>query len=266
MQQVSVVQRGRFELAKGYVRGEWLRHGGLALALLLFGCGMAVYGAYVVRDLLDVARVWREGREGLSEVGYTGQVVSHYAMLKKYDLKVTYVPEDAEDPVTFEAEFHRFFTGPDEGDPMTVKYEPSAPRHAVSSWQEEGLTHGWVWAAVVWLLAACGVLTPVLIVRELVSTIAKVRELSHEGQLMRAQVEDLKTGGSHKNPLLVVRYKTPRGETTKQTFFLKRGEPYLLDDGQVMVLSAIDERRSYALRADGYPLAHRPAALHEAAR
>ncbi|MDB4986742.1 MAG: hypothetical protein JWN04_1920 [Myxococcaceae bacterium] len=253
-----MVQRGRFELSKSFVRGEWLRSGGLALLLLAFGGGMAAYGSYVVRDLLEVERIWKVGRQSTSEVGYGGKVVSHYAVFKSYDLQVTYLPDEADEPVTFEAEFHRFFTGPDEGDPMTVRYEPSAPTHAVCSWQQQGLMHGWLWAAIVWLLALSGLLSPILIVRELIATISKVEELAHEGQLMRAQVEQAKPGGTVKQPLLILRYRTSRGETVKQTFFLKRGGPYLLGDSQVLVLSALDERRSHALRTDGYPLATRP--------
>jgi hypothetical protein len=250
----------RFELAQGYPRNEWLRDGGLALAMLLFGLGMAVYGAYQTSALLEVARIWRDGIESSGEVGYGGDVVTHYAILKRYDLEVTFLPEGDETPTTFEAAFTRFFSGPDEGDEMIVKYDASAPTRAVCSWQYEALLHGWIWVSLVWLLAFSGMLTFVLVTRELTSTIAKIKQLAHEGQLMRADVEEAKYTGTEKMPLLVLRYKTARGELTKQTFHLKRGEPYFVNERQqVLVLSTFNERSSHALRADGYPLATKPA-------
>ncbi len=256
MSGAAIIQKGRFELVAGYVRGEWLRNGGLALCMLLFGLGMAIYGLFQTRALLEVARVWRDGIASGAEVDYGGDVVTHYAILKRYDLEVTFQPEADDAPRTFEADFTRFFTGPNEGDPMTVKYDAT---HAVCSWQYDALGHGWVWAGMIWALASCGVFTFALITRDLVRTTSKVQALAQEGQLMRAQVEEAKHSGTESTPLLVLRYRTARGEGQRQTFFLKHGGPFLIEGGaQVVVLSTFNERDSYALREDGYPLASKP--------
>jgi hypothetical protein len=78
-------------------------------------------------------------------------------MLKHYDLDVRFLTAEGEQREV-EAEFFRFFTGPDEGDTMTVRYLKSDPGVAVSSWEHEGTTHGWgllgftVFIALLWAI------------------------------------------------------------------------------------------------------------------
>jgi len=145
--------RGSLTLHPSFHRREWLRGGGFSLMMLVLGTFLAGYGAYLARDLLEVSRIWKEGRESPVEAQYGGRVTTHNFVLKDYALDVTFIVEETGEPQQFKAKFHRFFTGPDDGEAMTVRHMPHDPVQAVTSWQHDGLRHGWVWTFIVWLIA-----------------------------------------------------------------------------------------------------------------
>jgi hypothetical protein len=255
----QTIPRGSFSLARHFHRNEWLRGGGVALLMLAFGGFCVVYGACVARDLLEVGRIWKQGHDSPVEAAYGGRVTTHNFILKSYELDITFIAEEREEPLTFQAEFHRFFTGPDEGDSMTVRYLENEPEKAVSSWQHDGLAHGWAWFGLVWLFGAFGLVVAVMMVRATIALTSSVDALLREGQLLLAKVEQAKPGGAANNPVLVVQFKTPRCDASqKQTFFLKRGAPLFVGEQQVVVLASIDQKQAHALREDGYPLSELP--------
>lgn len=250
--------RGRLSLADNYVRNEWLRGGGMALALCLFSCVLALWANYRLRDLRQVAKTWREGVPALGEVGYEGRVTTHTFTLKQYDLKIRFLTEQEQER-TFEADFYRFFSGPDEGDPIQVRYLRTDPSVAVSSWQHDGLTHGWWlfgWAVFV---SAAALVGSFLVARGTARTIASVAEIAREGELVLARVEQARPLGTARHPLLVVTYQMPGGASEKQTFRLQVGAPYFVEGGaRVLAMCSVDRKQTHLLREDGYPLAERP--------
>jgi hypothetical protein len=252
-------QRGRLVLADGFARREWLRGGGIALGVLAFSCILSVWANNRLRDLLRVERTWREGVASPVEAAYGGNVTTHNFMLKHYDLDVRFLTEAGEER-EFKAEFYRFFTGPDEGEPMTVRYLAADPGVAVSSWEHEGATHGfWLFGCAVFLALLCLVGSG-LIVKGTARTVARVSTIASEGRLMLVRVEETKIGGAQKRPILVVKYQTASGALEKQSFALHAGAPYFVEDGaRVVAMGTLDDKEAYLLREDGYPLAERPA-------
>lgn len=250
--------RGRLALTNNFVRNEWLRGGGLALALVAFSCLIAVWANYRLRDLLHVAKTWREGVPAAGEVGYEGRVTTHTFTLKQYDLKISFRTE--QDQVqSFEADFYRFFTGPDDGDPIEVRYLPANPSSAVSSWQYDGLTHGWWLFGWSVFVSAAFLLAGVLAARGTARTIESVVTIAREGQVVLVRVEQTKTVGTAKSPSLVVTYQVPGGAIDKQTFRLQAGAPYFVEGGaQALAICSVDQKQAHLLREDGYPLAERP--------
>jgi len=252
-------QRGRLVLADGFARREWLRGGGIALGVLAFSCILSVWANNRLRDLLRVERTWREGVASPVEAGYGGNVTTHNFMLKHYDLDVRFLTEEGEQR-EFEAEFYRFFTGPDEGETMTVRYLESDPGVAVSSWEHEGTTHGWGLFGFTVFIALLCLVGSGLIVNGTARTVARVAAIASEGQLVLVRVEETKLAGAQKRPTLIVKYQSSSGTPEKQSFSLHAGAPYFVEDGaKVLAMSTLDAKQSYLLRDDGYPLAERPA-------
>lgn len=252
-------QRGRLVLADGFARREWLRGGGIALGVLAFSCILSVWANNRLRDLLRVERTWREGVASPVEAAYGGNVTTHNFMLKHYDLDVRFLTEEGEQR-EFEAEFFRFFTGPDEGDTMTVRYLESDPGVAVSSWEHDGTTHGWGLFGFTVFIALLCLVGSGLIVNGTARTVARVAAIASEGQLVLVRVEETKLAGAQKRPTLIVKYQTSSGTPEKQSFSLHAGAPYFVEDGaRVLAMSTLDAKQAYLLREDGYPLAERPA-------
>lgn len=251
------IASGPFPLRSDYPRREWVRALGLCLLFTVVGTPMSGYAAYLVKDLLRIVSVWDRGVPAESEVSYDGKVSTHSLILKDYDLKVTF-SAGATHP-TVDCDFVRFFTGPDEGDPIEVHYLADDPTQAVISWQREGLVHGAVWAI---LAAALGVTMLAGTIYTIVSTrktVALVLELARGGDLHMVAVEEAKVGGTAQAPELNVAFRTPSGDVAKQKFMTKRAAPLFTNDGQgALALVSMDGRRAHLLHHDGYPLAEVP--------
>ena len=82
------------------------------------GIAMSGYAAYLANGLLRVARIWDRGIPSTGELAYEGDVTTHNLIFKDYHLNFTFQHDGREQKV--ETEFVRFFTGPDQGDPVEL--------------------------------------------------------------------------------------------------------------------------------------------------
>ncbi len=142
--------------------------------------------------------------------------------------------------------------------PITVRYIPSDPTRAVTSWEHQVLWHQW--ARAVFLLV-CGV---VLVVGAIVAVVrglrelALIRRLAATGDLLGVPMIAIAraSAGLVAWPGHWVSYSLDGESILRQRLSGAGAMPFLIDDDEVVVLT--DGRRGYVLRSDGYPL-ERPA-------
>lgn len=254
--ELSLPAQGPFQLRGDFAPKEVAK----AVVWSLFGLGLGAlmaWGAVTeLRAVAHTARVWEAGVEASGDILYEGSVTTHAAILVDYDLEVTFSLDDGT-PVTFDSDFTRFFTGPDEGDPIQVRYLPDDPGQAATSWQHEALTDTRIWAGICALMAVGSPAMGLYLVWLSLSTLRKGKSLAQTGRIVAARLVDLKT--VQNNTVVRVTYALPTGQTAKNEFLLKSGQPFVLEGGEeILALSSADGATCMALRNDGWPLAWPP--------
>jgi hypothetical protein len=253
-----VVARGPFTLKPSFARDQWLVGGFAILFLTAVGPVMIAVHHFYGRHLQDLERRWSAYRAAAEPAAYEGSIRTSRLFTHRYNLRVSSRTQEGA-PIAFETSFSRFFTGPEDGDALYVRYDPAAPNDALTSWEFESTHAGHYYANGALIIGLLSLLVGGLFVRDVRRRVVAITALASEGQLVLATVEQHRQVGTKSLPMLQITLRLPGGVVQTQVFYARSGPPYLVDNASgVLVLSSLDEQTVHILREDGYPLVERP--------
>jgi hypothetical protein len=252
------VARGPFALRPSFAREQWLVGGFAILFLTAVGPVMLAVYHFYGRHLEDLEQRWSRYRAAAEPAAYEGSIRTSRMFTHRYKLRVSSHTLEGK-PIAFETSFSRFFTGPEDGDALYVRYNPAAPNDALTSWEFESTHAGHYYANGALIVGLTSLLIGGLFVRDVRRRIASITALAREGQLVVATVERQRQVGTQSLPMQQITFRLPGGAEQTQVFYAKFGPPYFVDNASgVLVLSSLDEQTVHIVREDGYPLVERP--------
>jgi hypothetical protein len=251
----SLPRSGPFSLSPAWVRREWLGALGWVLLMLALGGFMAAFGVYQVQGGLRASSIWDNGVPAADGASYNGEVTVHNFIGRSYELEVFAQTAEGQ-PLRFEASFFRWFTGPDDGDPVSVRYLAEDPTEAVLSWQAESSWHQYVSALLMFAIASVFGLGGWAIVGTSRGTVREAREQARSGRLVSAPVIDRSQRADDKQKTIYsIRWEVPGGPSGRHEWKKERESPLLLDGGaQVVVLVSDEMGTARSLWTNGWPI------------
>lgn len=249
---------GPFEVQRGKLTRSTLFAIGFGLLLMGIGAGFAWYAVTQAQEVLRVRAVWIDGVDMDDQPGFGGEVTTNNFVFNDYELEVVYLHPEA-GPVTFEAEFFTFFTGPDDATPMTVRALADDPTSAVTSWQADSWVHGAIWAAIIAALSLLMLGGGGLIAINGVKEHGKALRLARIGHLTDATVVAANRVENGKTVSVTLDVELATGDRHRLTYNQGPQDPVFLDHApeeppRVVVLAAKDGSEARLVEADGYPL------------
>jgi hypothetical protein len=254
MENLQLPRSGPFSVDSGFAPKKIFSAAALGIVLLALSGGALWLTRENTLKVLHVKRVWSSGTTAEGGIAFEGEVQTTNFVFKSYELTVDFELANGE-VQRFECEFDRFFTGPDEGDPMEVRYLPEDPSQATTSWQHDAMGHMWSWIAITLVMGVVAGAGSLWLVANAIATVRKVKELARSGQLIAVDVLEAKVVESDKVTTVTLKLKLPGGGETSEQYQEGKTDPHFLDNGaRVVVLSSLDGQRVHLLRHDGYPL------------
>lgn len=251
----ALPRTGPFRLAGAWVRGEWLSALLWTAVLLALAALMIGLGIHQIRNGLRATRIWDHGVQATSDVGYDGDVTVHNFIGRSYDLEVFTTTNEGQ-PIEFEADFFRWFTGPGSGDPVDVRYLASDPSEAVLSWQADAVWHGYAIALMVLCFGGLGLWGAALILTNTRDTVGHARKEAATGRLVRAHIVERTQRMGEKGKIShVIRWEGPGGESGRHEWVKEKQSPLLIEGGAaVVVLTSPDTDSARSLSSNGWPI------------
>jgi len=251
---LGLPRTGPFAVEDGFATKTVLKATAVAVLLAALSGVTGWLTVSNVGKVLHVQRVWAEGVDAGGEVGFEGEVTTRNFVLKSYDLEIQF--QDRLGRVrSFDCEFDRFFTGPEERDPIEVRYLEDDPAQATTSWQHDAVPHMWIWILITAAMAVGAATGAVYMVASAVATVGRVKELARSGQLIAVEVIEAEAQVVEKVTTVTMKLALPGGGETKHVFQEGKTDPYLVDDGtRVLALASLDGLTIHPLRHDGHPI------------
>lgn len=232
----------------------------LAAIAVLMGGGMGYFAVSWTRDLLDDRAIFATGTPALAGA-VEGTERSRKFIFHEYDFTLTYQDQKGERHEVRQ-EFMTVLGSVDEKTDPEIRYDPTNPSRASTSWSVEVTVSRAVWCAFAIGIAGLGIFLLWAVFKTIRDAFLE-RTAAREGREIEVRLLE-KSRDQYGNVHYGLTVEPTPGDTITATAVLNGASPFWLGEGVALALYSEAHRRVFLVESDGQPVALDDAALADA--